>query len=128
MTERRSTVARHNAAMETESDFQDCASQLKALADPDRLKLVTCLLEGEKSVSTLAKQGRMSIVKASHHLCVLRAARLVTSRKHGKYVIYSLPSEIATASAKNATHRTIDLGCCQLDLVQLSPDTRKSGK
>ena len=62
----------------------------KALASPKRLELVELLCQGEKSVETLAQQADISVKLASAHLKELRAARLVGSRKDGKYVIYRL--------------------------------------
>ena len=40
---------RLKVAMQTESDYESCAARLKALADPDRLQIVNCLLRGEKN-------------------------------------------------------------------------------
>jgi rhodanese-related sulfurtransferase/DNA-binding transcriptional ArsR family regulator len=62
----------------------------KALASPKRLELVELLCQGEKSVETLAQQADISVKLASAHLKELRAARLVDSRKDGRYVIYRL--------------------------------------
>jgi rhodanese-related sulfurtransferase/DNA-binding transcriptional ArsR family regulator len=62
----------------------------KALASPKRLELVELLCQGEKSVETLAQQADISVKLASAHLKELRAARLVGSRKEGRYVIYRL--------------------------------------
>ena len=62
----------------------------KALASPKRLELVELLCQGEKSVETLAQQADISVKLASAHLKELRAARLVSSRKDGRYVIYRL--------------------------------------
>ena len=62
----------------------------KALASPKRLELVELLCQGEKSVETLAQQADISVKLVSAHLKELRAARLVGSRKDGRYVIYRL--------------------------------------
>ena len=62
----------------------------KALASPKRLELVELLCQGEKSVETLAQQADISVKLTSAHLKELRAARLVDSRKDGRYVIYRL--------------------------------------
>lgn len=107
-----------NLAMQTEDDYQSCASRLKALADPDRLMIVNSLLRGDKSVSALADELNVGIDKISHHLGVLRAANFVQSRKQGRFVIYSLTPEVANVVAADDAVKTIDLGCCQLDLVQ----------
>lgn len=113
--------------MTTDSDYQSCASRLKALADPDRLRIVNSLLKGEKSVSRLADEMGAPIDKVSHHLGVLRAAQLVETRKQGRFIIYSLPPDVA-AAVEDDRIKTIDLGCCQLDLVQPTLPPKKRGK
>jgi DNA-binding transcriptional ArsR family regulator len=109
---------RLKVAMQTESDYESCAARLKALADPDRLQIVNCLLRGEKTVSGLADELGEPIDKISHHLGVLRAAQLVRTRRQGKFVVYSVPPEIAAAGLPQSGLKTLDLGCCQLELVQ----------
>jgi DNA-binding transcriptional ArsR family regulator len=116
--QRSKTLTPLKIAMQTESDYQSCASRLKALADPDRLQIVNSLLRNDKSVSALADELDMPIDKVSHHLGVLRAADLVQTQKQGKFVIYSLPPEVVAGSVSANGSMTIDLGCCQLDLVQ----------
>jgi DNA-binding transcriptional ArsR family regulator len=113
-------------AMHSPRDYQDCASRLKALADPERLKIVTNLLRGEKSVSSLADELNLPIDNVSHHLRVLRAARLVQTQRRGKFVIYSLAEDVVAGSENSAASKTIDLGCCQLDLVQVSLPSDRS--
>src|SRR5262245_36129452 len=105
--------------MQTESDYQDCALRLKALADPDRLQIVNALLRGGKNVTELAQELGMVLDKVSHHLGVLRATKLVTTRKSGRFIVYSLCPEIAARnSSKVETEKTLDLGCCQLVVLQ----------
>lgn len=111
--------------MQTQSDYQACAKRLKALADPDRLWIVNTLLRGARSVSALADESGMPIDKISHHLGVLRAAEIVQTRKQGRFIIYSLQPEI-TGAGEDERVKTIDLGCCQLDLVQPTLPTKKS--
>lgn len=113
-------------AMQTVSDYETCATRLKALADPDRLQIVNALLQGSKSVTALTSELKMPMDKVSHHLGVLRAANLVRNAKQGKFVIYSLSPEVAAAADAISGTSTIDLGCCQLGLVQLTPAPKKS--
>ena len=112
--------------MHSPRDYQDCASRLKALADPERLKIVSKLLRGEKSVSTLAAELNLPIDNVSHHLRVLRAAQLVQTQKQGKFVIYSLAEDVVAGNLNSAANKKIDLGCCQLDLVQVSLPANRS--
>lgn len=65
----------------------------KALSSPKRLELVEVLVQGEKSVDTLARETDIDIKLASSHLKVLKEARLVTSRRKGKNIYYSLSGD-----------------------------------
>ncbi|MGD9721695.1 MAG: ArsR/SmtB family transcription factor [Pirellulales bacterium] len=119
---RKTKSPRIKLAMRSERDYQSCAERLKALADPDRLRIVNCLLLGPKNVSQVAKELNETIVKVSHHLRVLRHARVVETKKRGKFVIYSLDPAIADGDGRVSEMKTLDLGCCRLDLVQsISP-------
>lgn len=64
----------------------------KAVASPKRLELIELLCQGEKTVEALATQSDISIKLASAHLRELRLARLVDTRREGKYVFYRLAS------------------------------------
>lgn len=103
-----------NVVMRTEDDYERCATRLKALADPDRLRIVNCLFAGPKNVSELANELGEELVKISHHLGVLRHANVVQTHKQGKYVVYRLDPEIARQPGSDT--QTLDLGCCRLDL------------
>lgn len=100
--------------MRTQQEFEDCAVRLKALADPERLRIVGCLLGGPKKVSEIAEELRDEMVKVSHHLGVLRHAHVVQAEKQGKFVVYRLDPQISRVESKDI--ETLDLGCCRLDL------------
>ena len=94
----------------------ECARALKALADPDRLKIIQCLQGGPKNVSQLAQLLRIEVANVSHHLGVLRHARLVLDQKEGKYVIYSLHPDVFRPGGPGQVPSVADLGCCRLEL------------
>jgi ArsR family transcriptional regulator len=94
-----------------------CARALKALADPDRLKIIQCLQHGPVNVSQLAEQLGAEIANVSHHLGVLRHAGLVQDRKEGKFVIYSLHPDVFRPAARGRSVPVVDLGCCRLELT-----------
>jgi DNA-binding transcriptional ArsR family regulator len=104
-------------AMQSDSDYQWCATRLKALADPDRLRIVNVLLRGAKNVSELADEMNLAIVNVSHHLQVLRRANVLQTEKRGKFVIYSVHPEIACRSEVR-NMKSIDLGCCRFEILQ----------
>lgn len=72
-----------------EVDF-DCCSFFKAVADPNRVKIMMLLARRELSVSEICAHFKMKQPSISHHLGVLKNARIVESRKEGKEVFYRL--------------------------------------
>lgn len=62
----------------------------KAISSPKRLELIELLAQGEKTVETLAEQARIDMRLASAHLKALREARLVETRREGKFIHYRL--------------------------------------
>lgn len=72
--------------------YEQVARIGKAVASPKRLELIELLCQGEKTVEALAAQTDISVKLASAHLKELRVARLVETRKEGKYVLYRLAS------------------------------------
>ncbi len=70
--------------------YEQVARIGKAVASPKRLELLELLAQDEKSVDQLAVELDIDIKLASAHLRALREARLVTSRKDGKFVVYRL--------------------------------------
>jgi DNA-binding transcriptional ArsR family regulator len=93
-----------------------CARYLKALADPERLKIVQCLQSGPKNVGEISALLRQELANVSHHLGVLRHAGLVQDEKHGKYVVYSLHPDVFRPKEAGKTADVLDLGCCRLEL------------
>jgi ArsR family transcriptional regulator len=103
--------------MKDASEFEQCAQRLKALADPERLRIVTCLFGGAKNVGDLAAALNDEIVKVSHHLKVLRNAGLVLSSKDGRFVVYRLHPDVVPDSRPKNPLQHIDIGCCRLELA-----------
>jgi ArsR family transcriptional regulator len=93
---------------------EQCAERLKALADPDRLRIVQALRSGPRNVSELAAELKADMAKASHHLQILKRERIVETEKRGRFVVYRLHPEVFEAT--RATGDCLDLGCCRLEL------------
>lgn len=62
----------------------------KAMASAKRLELLELLAQGEKTVELLAAQSGMDVRLTSAHLRTLREARLVETRREGKFIHYRL--------------------------------------
>ena len=66
----------------------------KALNDPTRRQILELLQEKDLTAGEIAEQFKISFPSISHHLDLLRQAKLVTSEKDGQYVYYSLNTTV----------------------------------
>lgn len=73
--------------------FTGLAAMGQSLANPHRLRIVSLLSHGEKTVERLAEAIGQSLAATSAHLKVLRAAGLVAADKRGKHVFCRLASD-----------------------------------
>lgn len=65
----------------------------RAVSSPRRIELLELLCQGERTVESLARSTEMSTTNTSHHLQVLRGARLVETRRQGTRVYYRAADE-----------------------------------
>jgi rhodanese-related sulfurtransferase/DNA-binding transcriptional ArsR family regulator len=70
--------------------YEQIARIGQATASPNRLELLDLLSQGPRTVEALAHETGQSAATTSHHLQVLRRARLVDAEKAGLYVTYRL--------------------------------------
>ncbi len=61
-----------------------------ALSDPTRRKILELLKKKDLSVNEIALNFDITLPSLSHHLTVLKNANLVTTRRKGQQIIYSL--------------------------------------
>ena len=106
--------------------YEQVARIGQALASPKRLELIELLCQGEKPVETLAAQADISIKLASAHLRELRLARLVDTRKDGKYVHYRLAdhgvADLWVALRSQAEERLVELQVALANIVAHADD------
>jgi DNA-binding transcriptional ArsR family regulator len=72
---------------------------LQALAAPTRLRIVQLVAERPRSTQEIASLAALSEAAASKHLRLLASAGLLTARREGYYVLYSLAPDAFTALA-----------------------------
>ena len=65
----------------------------RVFADETRIRILCELLDGEKRVLDIARSLGLSHSAVSHQLQLLRARRLVSFRREGKSVCYSIADE-----------------------------------
>ena len=74
---------------------------LKALANPQRMRILCLLIEGERSVSQINARIPLSQSALSQHLAVLRDQGLVVTRRQSQTVFYQV--------AEGPAHRIIEI-------------------
>jgi ArsR family transcriptional regulator, nickel/cobalt-responsive transcriptional repressor len=95
--------------------YSDCAQLMSAIADTNRLMIVTVLLKQSAGVAELAKLIECDTSTTSHHLGVLKTAGLVVAERDGKQQIHSLRPEFVIRSKGRAPNR-LNFGCCTVAL------------
>jgi len=93
----------------------DCCSFFKAVADPTRVKIMMLLSKEAMRVSDICRHFNMKQPSISHHLAILKNAKIVTDRKEGKEVYYSL-NTCCIAS------------CCSEFMGKFKPKDKKTAK
>ena len=83
-------VARLRQVLIASSSVEALAETFKALGDPTRVRVLDALSHGELCVCDLAQLVELSQSATSHQLRLLRALRLVRSRRAGRMVFYTL--------------------------------------
>ncbi len=78
-----------NVALKDDQTVQ-LAEVFGLLADPTRLSIVLACREHEVSTGDIADSLGISASLVSHHLRLLRAARVLRAERRGKQVFYSL--------------------------------------
>jgi DNA-binding transcriptional ArsR family regulator len=84
---------------------QQMAAFFSCLGDPNRLRILSVLSQGDQCVCDLAAVVNMSESAVSHQLRTLRAHRIVGYRRQGRNVFYYLQDDhVATLYHEVAEH------------------------
>ncbi len=88
-----------------EDELMDLADLFKMFADSTRIKILVDLSQGEKNVSEICEDLEMNQSAVSHQLKILKNAKLLTSRRDGKSMIYALADDhVSTIIAMGKDH------------------------
>lgn len=66
----------------------------KALNDPTRREILELLQERDMTAGEIVEQFNISGPSISHHLDLLKQAKLVNAEKEGQYIYYSLNTTV----------------------------------
>jgi rhodanese-related sulfurtransferase len=76
-----------------DSLYETWAETAHALASPKRIELLDILSQSERTVEALAREAGLTVNNTSSHLKVLKAARLVETRKEAQFVFYRVADD-----------------------------------
>lgn len=94
-----------NARMPEEDKLYDLAELFKVFGDSTRIRILFVLFEEEMCVCDLASALNMTQSAVSHQLKILKQAKLVSGKREGKSVIYSLAdSHVRSIIAQGIEH------------------------
>lgn len=66
----------------------------KALSDPTRRKILKLLRSDDMTAGEIASHFNISKPSVSHHLNILKQAKLVLDERKGQYIYYSLNTTV----------------------------------
>lgn len=98
-------VKKVNEGMPEEEELYDLAELFKVFGDSTRIRILFVLFEAEVCVCDLAEVLHMTQSAISHQLRILKQAKLVSARREGKSVFYSLADDhVRTIIAQGREH------------------------
>jgi DNA-binding transcriptional ArsR family regulator len=87
-----------------------CMAVIRALGEPNRMRIARLLLAQSLGVNAIAEALAMSQYNVSKHLRILKEAGLLEMQKAGKQRLYSVIPEVREKLA--ARNNVLELECC----------------
>ena len=82
--------ASRGEALSAAEHFQIVAFLAKSLSDENRLRILLCVSNGKKSVTSIVEELGLSQPLVSHHLKELKRSLLVKIERNGPFIYYEL--------------------------------------
>lgn len=108
----------HGEAMEKHMEsipktvlFEMAADTFKLLGDSSRIRIFWILCHCEECVINLSAMVQMSSPAVSHHLKMLKARRLIVSRREGKEVYYKAADTQQAALLHQMIEALLEISC-----------------
>ena len=93
------------------------AAIFKAFGDENRIQILQLLKDGEKCACHLLEEMKITQPTLSHHMKLLCDAGIVTGRKEGKWMHYSISEkglrEMEEYLAQLIPEKTSEKSCCK---------------
>jgi DNA-binding transcriptional ArsR family regulator len=100
---------RRERAIPLDENLSTVAFVTKSLSDENRLRILLCVNDGKKSVSSIVEELNLSQPLVSHHLKELRRALLVKVERSGPFVYYEIADSRILAILEALKELAIDL-------------------
>ena len=95
----------HMIEQVSEEELSELAELFKIFGDSTRIRILYDLFRGEKNVTEICEDLEMNQSAVSHQLKILRTSKLISSRREGKSMIYSLADDhVKTIIAMGKEH------------------------
>lgn len=89
----------------SQNEIMILAETFRLLGDPSRLKILLSCVPGPISVGDIAEKLDLSLSLVSHHLRLLRGARLVKGERQAKQIFYAIADQhVSQVLQDMATH------------------------
>ena len=92
-------------------EFNIIANMFKLLGDSSRVRIFWLLCHCEECVMNLSAMVQMSSPAVSHHLKLLKATGLITSRREGKEVYYKAADTDLTCQLHDMMEQMVKITC-----------------
>jgi DNA-binding transcriptional ArsR family regulator len=94
----------------SDDEIVELADMFRLMSDPTRLRIILACLTEPASVGDMASRLQLSPSLVSHHLRLLRAARLLQADRQGRQVFYVVGDRhISSMLADMADHVSEDV-------------------
>lgn len=91
-----------------DQDLEQLTSLFRLLSDKTRLNILLILAMGERNVTSLCEALHLPQPTVSHHLGLLRMHNVISNRRDGKQVYYSLNSRVGVGQNNSAVTIGVD--------------------
>ena len=99
----------HDHSSLSQNEVAILAETFRLLGDPSRLRILLTCLPGPMSVGDIAEKLDLSLSLVSHHLRLLRGARLVRGERQAKQIFYEIADlHVSQVLRDMATHISED--------------------